>query len=119
MGTREIRYCDISGSEQDVEPHELNIDQMRLEIDLSATEYRKLLDLLRPYIDAGRIEASAPNLPPRAAKPRSLTQSARTPLTGQQRAQLRRWAQEKGIPVPVNNRFKGTLIDQWRNETGR
>jgi hypothetical protein len=59
MGIRPIRYCDITGAEerpgQEVEAHELHIDQMRLQIDLAAGEYQKLLALLRPYIDAGRI----------------------------------------------------------------
>jgi hypothetical protein len=64
MGVRRIRYCDITGAEegpgQEVEAHELDIDQMRLQIDLAEDEYQKLLVLLRPYIDAGRVEASTP-----------------------------------------------------------
>jgi hypothetical protein len=66
MGIRRIRYCDITGTAEgpgrEVGAHELHIDQMRLQIDLAAGEYQKLLALLRPYIDAGRIEASAPRL---------------------------------------------------------
>lgn len=114
MGLRHIRYCDISGTEHDVETHELNIDQMRVEIDLAAEEYRKLLQLLRPYIDAGRIEASMPDLPPPTTEqPRGKPGD----LSPQERAQLRQWAEEKGLPVPVNNRFKRTVIEQWRKET--
>jgi hypothetical protein len=65
MGIRPIRYCDITGAEerpgQEVEAHELHIDQMRLQIDLVAGEYQKRLALLRPYIDAGRL-GSRPKL---------------------------------------------------------
>lgn len=119
MGIRQIRYCDISGTEHDVETHEINIDQMRVEIDLAADEYRKLLQLLRPYIDAGRIEASVPDVLPPATKARRTTRprGKRGGLSPQERAQLRQWAEEKGLPVPVNNRFKRTVIEQWRKET--
>ncbi|MEV4644835.1 histone-like nucleoid-structuring protein Lsr2 [Saccharopolyspora sp. NPDC049357] len=120
MGTRQIRYCDISGTEHDVETHEINIDQMRVEIDLAADEYRKLLQLLRPYLDAGRIEASMPDLPQHTTTPRRTTRprgKRGSDLSPQERTQLRQWAEEKGLPVPVNNQFKRTVIDQWREET--
>ncbi len=52
MGTRQIRYCDLSGAEDGVELHEVQIDQMRIEIDLAPKEYDKLLKLLQPYLDA-------------------------------------------------------------------
>jgi hypothetical protein len=111
VGVREIRYCDISGTEKDVESHELQVDQMRIQIDLAEKEYGKLLDLLRPYLDVGRIEASVPELPRRRAQPSG------TALTVEQRQQVREWAEAKGIEVPLNNRFKRTLVDQWKAET--
>lgn len=117
MGIREIRFCDITGSEQDVAPHELQIDQMHLEIDLAETEYRKLLETLAPYMEAGRVEASAPataSLPQRRPAP---GQGPPRKLTAGERAQLRRWADERDILVPANNRFKASLIEQWRRET--
>jgi hypothetical protein len=122
MGIRSIRYCDISGTEDDVDGHEINIDQMRIDIDLAASEYRKLLELLRPYIDAGRVEASAPDFPTTAAgsgsAPRRATRPrTRTDLTKDERLQLRQWAEETGIPVAANNRFKMPLVEQWRAET--
>ncbi|GEL21805.1 hypothetical protein PSU4_07590 [Pseudonocardia sulfidoxydans NBRC 16205] len=110
MGIREIRYCDISGTEDEVETHELNIDQMHIRIDLAGPEYRKLLDLLGPYLEAGTIEASIPGYGGRRAVHTS------TGLTVEERAQLREWAESKGIEVPSNNRFKRTLVDQWREE---
>ncbi|HZS19540.1 MAG TPA: histone-like nucleoid-structuring protein Lsr2 [Pseudonocardiaceae bacterium] len=117
MGTRSIRYCDISGTENDVEVHAINIDQMRVEIDLAAPEYRKLLELLRPYIDAGRVEASASTFSiPAAGPPRKGRRRTRTDLTADERAALRQWAEAKGIPVAANNRFKMSMVNQWRAE---
>lgn len=113
MGTREIRYCDISGAENGVETHELNIDQMHIEIDLGAGEHHKLLELLQPYIRAGRVGTSDRGL----TGPRSRNPSRAPTLTTAEREQLREWAQDKGIQVPANNRFKNSLIEQWRSET--
>lgn len=119
MGIRSIRYCDISGTEHDVDGHQINIDQMRIEIDLAEHEYRKLLNLLQPYMDAGRVEASAPELPTSAASPTRGGRRARTrtDLSRAERLQLRQWAEERGLPVAVNNRFKMSLVEQWRAET--
>jgi hypothetical protein len=119
MGIRSIRYCDISGTEKEVDAHAINIDQMRVEIDLAEPEYRKLLELLRPYIDAGRIEASAPDFPAQVpVRRRGGTRSrTRTDLDADERAQLREWAEENDIPVAANNRFKMSLVNQWRAET--
>ena len=117
MGVRQIRFCDISGTERDVKPHELQIDQMRIEIDLADPEYTKLLNMLRPYLDAGRVEASIPEsgqLPTKAPAGRPSS----TSLTREQRQQLRAWAQSRGIDAPANNRFKRTVVEQWRRETG-
>ena len=116
MGIREIRYCDLTGSEQDVESHELNIDQMRVQIDLAAPEYRKLLGLLQPYIEAGRVDASIPDLRSAAKRGGSGQVSTSTGLTAEEREQLRQWAEDKGIEVPSNNRFKRSLVEQWREE---
>jgi hypothetical protein len=115
MGTRQIRFCDISGSETEVASHELFVDQMRVEIDLSAAEYRKLLALLQPYIDAGRVEAAA--LPRRSADGRR-NNGAVSVLSAGERAELRSWAERQGIPVPSNNRFKMSLVERWRAERG-
>ncbi|GAA1835287.1 hypothetical protein GCM10009836_12070 [Pseudonocardia ailaonensis] len=110
MGVRQIRYCDISGVENDVSSHELHIDQMRVELDLAGKEYEKLLVLLRPYLDAGRIEAALPE--------GSGSRASRAPkLSLQERQQVRQWAEQRGIEVPSNNRFKTALIEQWREET--
>lgn len=109
MGVRQIRYCDISGVEADVDSHELHIDAMRVELDLAGAEYRKLLEILRPYLDAGRIEAAMPE----AA--RGVSKAPKLSL--HERQQLRRWAESQGIVVPSNNRFKTVLITQWREET--
>ncbi len=111
MGTRQIRFCDISGIEDDVETHELNIDQMHIEIDLAPTEYRKLLELLQPYIQAGRVDASARTL----TTARTRTPSRTPALTATEREQLTDWAQQNGIPVPANHRFKHSIIEQWRH----
>jgi hypothetical protein len=120
VGVRQIRYCDISGTERDVNSHELQIDQMRIEIDLADPEYAKLLDMLRPYLDAGRVEASissAAQLPSgRAATP---GRPSSTSLTREERQQLRAWAEENGLDAPANNRFKRTVVEQWRRETGQ
>ncbi|ODU03845.1 MAG: hypothetical protein ABS81_12580 [Pseudonocardia sp. SCN 72-86] len=89
MGIREIRYCDISGTEDEVETHELNIDQMHIRT----------------------IEASVPGYGGRR------TVHTSTGLTVDERAQLRDWAESRGIEVPSNNRFKRTLVDQWRDDT--
>jgi hypothetical protein len=112
VGTRQIRFCDISGTEDDVETHELNIDQMHVEIDLAPAEYSKLLELLQPYVQAGRVEASARNFTAPAR-----TRSQTPALTPAEREQLKTWAQHKGISVPPNNRFKRSIIEQWRHET--
>lgn len=117
MGTRSIRYCDISGTEEDVNAHAINIDQMRLEIDLAESAYHKLLELLRPYLDAGRIEAAASGfeVPPATPTRRGRGRTG-TALTLDERAQLRQWAEGQGIPVPTNNRFKMSIVNQWRAE---
>ncbi|AEA23640.1 histone-like nucleoid-structuring protein Lsr2 [Pseudonocardia benzenivorans] len=109
MGIREIRYCDVSGTEEDVETHELNIDQMHVRIDLAGVEYRKLLALLQPYLDAGTIEASVPGYG--TGRPAARTS---TGLTAEERTQLRLWAEAQGIEVPSNNRFKRSLVERWR-----
>lgn len=119
MGIRSIRYCDVSGSEEDVDAHVINIDQMRVEIDLAGTEYRKLLELLQPYINAGRLEASTPDF---AVGTAGTTRRPHRPRTGtdlnkDEREQLRQWAEENGIPVAANNRFKMSIVEQWRAET--
>ncbi|GAY07136.1 hypothetical protein TOK_1651 [Pseudonocardia sp. N23] len=95
-----------------METHELNIDQMHVRIDLAGPEYRKLLDLLGPYLEAGTIEASVPGYGGRRAVHTS------TGLTVEERARLRDWAEANGIEVPANNRFKRTLVDQWREDSG-
>ena len=121
MGTRQIRYCDLSGAEDGVELHEVQIDQMRIEIDLAPGEYAKLLKLLQPYLDAGRIEASIPDGSVfgggdgRGGSGRAST----TGLTAEERQDLRTWAEEQGIEVPANNRFKKSLVDEWREATGQ
>lgn len=120
MGIRQIRFCDITGTETDVESHEIHIDQMRIAIDLADSEYRRLIAALQPFIDAGRVEASVPDagsLPARAPASRSRTHrraSTSTGLTASEREQLRQWAEARGYPVPVNNRFKQSLINEWR-----
>jgi hypothetical protein len=118
MGIREIRYCDITGSEDGVTTHEIQIDSLRVEIDLADTEYRKLLRVLRPYMDAGRLDASAPSgsLPARATSRTGVSTAPK--LTVEQRQELRAWAEDQGIEVPSNNRFKTALVEQWRRETG-
>ncbi|HEY1973725.1 MAG TPA: histone-like nucleoid-structuring protein Lsr2 [Pseudonocardia sp.] len=124
MGIRQIRYCDISGAEegpgQDVEAHELHIDQMRLQIDLVAGEYQKLLALLRPYIDAGRVEASTPShltgLPSVRAGGTTVTRRAGPRLSAEERDELVQWALDHNIPVPTNKKFKHAVIEQWQRE---
>ena len=121
MGIREVRFCDLTGSEEDVAPHEIQIDQLRVEIDLADKEYRRLIEILQPYMDAGRLEASAPDhatLPgvrPRYGANRGSASGPK--LTPAERKSLRRWAEGRGIEVPSNNRFKAALVDQWRRET--
>lgn len=129
MGIRQIRFCDITGTEDDVEPHELHIDQIRVEIDLASSEYRRLLEALRPFIDAGRVEAAVPDTARQATSRTGSSNPAgphRQPpkgrstssgLSAPERDQLRQWAEAKGLPVPVNNRFKQSLIEQWRAAT--
>lgn len=118
MGTRSSRYCDISGTEEDVEAHVINIDQMRVEVDLAGREYRKLLELLQPYIGAGVLEASAPDLPRATVSTTGRKQRHRTgtDLNKDEREQLRQWAEDNGIPVAANNRFKMSTVQQWRTE---
>jgi hypothetical protein len=123
MGIRQIRYCDLTGAEDGVESHEIQIDQMRIEIDLAGEEYRKLLAALRPFLDAGRVEASAPAAAPAPARSGERQGGDRRPptrtgLSATERDQVRRWAEAKDLPVPANNRFKRSLIEQWRQETG-
>lgn len=116
MGVRQIKFCDLSGVEKDVQTHELQVDQMRIEIDLADPEYSKLLKLLQPYLDVGRIEASVPG---GVGGARRTAPPSGTALTPEQRQQVRDWAEAKGIEVPVNNRFKRSLVDQWKQETGQ
>jgi Lsr2 protein len=118
MGIRKIRFCDITGSGKDVEPDEFNIDQMRVEIDLAATEYRKLIEIPRPYLNAGRVEAATFDVPSSARKRHTarLHRTRAAPST-REREQLRQWARSKGVPGPVNNRFRGALVEQWREQT--
>ncbi|MCW0214776.1 MAG: Lsr2 family protein [Pseudonocardia sp.] len=123
MGVRQIRYCDITGVEKDVEGHVLNVDQMRIELDLAAPEYQKLLAVLRPYIDAGRVEASVPEsvvaaMTKSGRRSPRVSASSSTGLTPEERAQVRTWAEARGIEVPANNRFKSALVEEWRRETG-
>jgi hypothetical protein len=115
MGTREIRYCDISGAEGDVESHVVQLDQMRIDIDLTPAEYDKLVRLLQRYIDAGRVEASVPDRPVTPARAR---RRGGPVLSLDERLELRNWAIGQGIEVPSNNRFKASLVQRWRQETG-
>lgn len=115
MGVREIRYCDISGTEADVESHELNIDQMHIQIDLAGPEYQKLLELLQPYIDAGRVEAS---VPARSKSTGSRQAGGSSSLSAEERSRLRKWAAEEGIPVAPSGRIRQAVVEQWREATG-
>ena len=54
MGTRDVRYSDLSGTEDAVAPHEISLDRQHYELDLAAQEYRDLKKVLQPYIAAAR-----------------------------------------------------------------
>ena len=96
MGVRTVRYCDITGiASDDVTHHELQIDQMRVEVDLVEAEYQRLLQALQPFIDAGRVEASIPT--PAAAgtpttgdgQPRDLLADLTAIMAGRKRVELK------------------------------
>jgi hypothetical protein len=111
VGVRQIRYCDITG-EEPAEAHEINIDQMRIEIDLGASEYERLLQILGPYIDAGRVEAAARSVS--TAGGGGIGRSSA--LTPDERVRFKQWAASAGIDLPPNGRFKRAVVDQWRAE---
>jgi hypothetical protein len=117
VGVRQVKFCDISGVEDGVESHEVQLDQMRIEIDLAPGEYDKLLSALRPYLDAGRIEASIPDGAAFGHHRESTRASSSTGLTVEERQELREWAEERGMELPPNNRFKRSLVEEWRAAT--
>lgn len=107
MGVREIRYCDISGTEP-AEPHEIIVDQMHIQIDLAATEYQRLLALLEPYLEAGSVEAAT-----HAVRPARRTGAGLSP---EERTALKEWAARAGVELPPNGRIKRVIIERWRAE---
>jgi hypothetical protein len=70
--------------------------------------------LLAPYIDAGRVEASAPARSAPTGRGSRAQAGGSNALSAEERAQLKQWAEDNGITVPQNNRFKRSIVEQWR-----
>ncbi|MCX4554148.1 histone-like nucleoid-structuring protein Lsr2 [Streptomyces sp. NBC_01500] len=89
MGTKEIKFCDITGEEGDVEKVEFEFKGNRYSIELCLSEVIAMEGAFKPYIAAGEeITPGQVEIPVQASKP-----SGPDPVT------VREWAISNSILV--------------------
>ncbi|MET9519473.1 Lsr2 family protein [Streptomyces sp. NPDC002994] len=94
---------DLTGAEgEDVATHTFSVDGVNYEVDLGQDNYQKLLDVLGPFMGAGRKIGGAAR------------RTARRGQTGHgDAAKVREWAQSQGIEVSSRGRIPAELMEQY------
>lgn len=114
MGQRLVAmtFSDFSPDQQG-EGHQLYLDGVGVDIDLTDDELSALIEKLSPYFTKGReIEgAKAPKGSPLAARPTNDTD--RTEYDRQDRDGIRAYARLQGWKLGRNGRIPGTVIQAW------
>lgn len=111
---------DLDGSVADGTT-QLGLNGTWFEIDLSAANASKLLDLLTPYLDAG-VKVKTRALPSLQGPGRERQRNGRAAAAMSERDQnraVREWAQAKGLPVSDRGRIKQEIVDRYHAEAGR
>lgn len=96
---------DLTGTEgEDIATHAFSVDGVNYEIDLGPDNYQKLLDVLGPFMGAGRkVNGGGAR---RTAK--------RAQSGGTDAAKVREWAQSQGIEVNSRGRIPADLMEKYQ-----
>jgi hypothetical protein len=121
MAQKVVLIDDIDGTEG-VETIRYTVDGQEYEIDLSEKNADKFRTILAPFIEKSRTVAASP--PPFVpATPTTRRTRRSTAATGRTDiAQIRAWAESKGIEVAPRGRIKQEIYDQYdaeRNSGGK
>ncbi|MGW7201435.1 histone-like nucleoid-structuring protein Lsr2 [Streptomyces chryseus] len=95
---------DLVGAEgEEVATHTFSVDGVNYEIDLGADSYQKLLDVLGPFMGAGRRVGGR-------------RRSVKGSQTGRgDAARIREWAQSQGIEVSARGRIPADLVEKYES----
>jgi hypothetical protein len=90
-----------------------DVDGTRYEIDLSNINHQILTQALQPFILAARrANTTAPATTTRKRKTATRTEESDN-LGKEERAEIRRWAEQEGIKCPERGRIPGHVLAAW------
>lgn len=115
MGQRLVAhtYSDLT-PELEGETHDLRLDGVGVEVDLTDTEYAELVEYLHKYYAAGRyIENAEPPKGSPLAKRSGGQPNRRPDLTQADRNGIRSFGRLQGWKIHKNGRIPGSLIQAW------
>jgi hypothetical protein len=93
---------DLDGSEAE-EQIEFTVDGRTYEIDLSASNSKKLRDALAPFVAAAR----------RASGGRRPTSAPRPTVDREQNQAIREWAQQQGMKISERGRIPASVLEAY------
>ncbi|GAB2825944.1 histone-like nucleoid-structuring protein Lsr2 [Streptomyces sp. NPDC054796] len=96
---------DLTGKEsEDAQTHTFAVNGVVYEIDLASDSYDKFMDVLQPFIKAGRKQ--------KRGRGTTATASKRT-VPSQDTAKIREWAREQGYEVNERGRIPANIQDAY------
>ena len=118
MARREIIVDDLDGKEDEtVQTRRYSIDGQGYTIDLSDKNYQQFLKDLDRYISVS-VKEEAPSRSLRAPGVGRRTRSSGTSDRPYTAADVRAWAQDKGLEVNARGRIHGHILKQYEDEKG-
>jgi hypothetical protein len=97
---------DLDGSEAE-EQVEFAVDGKSYEIDLSATNSKKLREALAPFVSAARRAGGARR---RSASPSA---ASRPTVDREQNQAIREWAQQQGMKISERGRIPASVLEAY------
>lgn len=99
----EVRLVDdIDGGEAD-RTIQFAFEGYAYEIDLSESNAKKMLEALKPYVDAARRQGS-----------QRRSSSARRSSSDTDAKQVRAWAEKHGVDVPARGRIPNSVVESFK-----